>query len=360
MRAVFGVEVRATKYSIWTLAAVLVALSSVLTPLAAAPVTYGLALADEPSAAEESDQQKQDLANGTPTATSPGDIRPEGAAITWTSTGRANIEDTYDLIVARQGAVDESEVLTSDIVMTQTGLTQTRQDISSLGAGTYHWQVRSCAAGTFCKQWSKVYAVNVDGTAPGIPTAQVASSQYDRLVSMNGLAEAGSGVTVRVGETTCAAVADSAGAWSCAFTEEMDYGNYEAAVTAADKAGNVSLPFELAFGVKELFVAPPIKAEEIPTVLEVVPVSTAVENKVFKQPLSVIDAVNMGEELDEPEGNVLGAVHPLSTEGGVVQASESGWQVLGMPWFMWAGMAGILSAGWFVSSGRMSRSFSLS
>jgi hypothetical protein len=361
MRAVFGIWVRSTKNSIRALAAMLLTLSAVLAPLAAAPATYAEGPDADIPASEESDQQKLELANGNPTATSAADVKLEGATISWTPTGIGDIQDTYELVVARQNRAEGSNTLTQEIVMSQVGLTEAKQDVAALGEGTFYWQVRSCVVNAACKEWSEAYAVNIDGAAPDAPIATVSSGQYDRTVSLSGTAEANGKVTAQVGEATCRAAVDTTGAWNCTLPGEMEFGDYEALVTAFDDVGNASQAFTLAFSVKELFVAPPIKAEELPAVLEVVPVSTVAENKVFKQPISVIDSVNMGQDISEPAGSVLGAaVHPLSTEGGIVQPSESGWQVFGMPWFMWAGVGGILSAGWFVYSGRSLRSFSFS
>jgi hypothetical protein len=358
----FSSGVRTMKGFIRPFAAMFVVLSTVATPIAFAPLTLAKPLdieIPETTQNEEADEQKVALVSGTPTATSPSDMRAEAAKLGWTPTGTGEIEDTYELIIATKGLDEDSTKLKDDIVMTQAGLTVAEQDIAALGEGTYYWQVRSCLAAAACKEWSEVYTVRVDGSAPGLPTAALKSGEHDQMVTVGGLAETDAKVVVQVGERTCETIADSTGAWSCAFAEDMKFGDYEATVTAYDKAGNASPPYEFTFSVNELFVAAPITVEELPPVLEVVPLSTVVENKVFKQPISVIDSVNMGEEITGPEESVLGAVHPLSVEGGVVQSSESGWQVLGMPWYMWAGIGGMLTAGWAAFSGRSLRLASL-
>lgn len=337
-----------------------VALSAIAFPFAISSPSY--AESPEPSSepGDDSDQQELKLTDGAPTSTSPADIRLEDGKITWTPTGVAGLEDTYEVMVARKNLAEGSDRLSEEIVMSPTGLTKAELDLAPLGEGTYYWQVRSCTGGSACKDWSAVYTVNVDGTAPGAPTAEVVSGQYDQTVILRGSAEADGRVTIRIGEHACEATVAHDSAWTCTFAEGVEFGDYEAQVVAFDKAGNPSLPFLMELSVKELFVAPPITAEELPAVLEIVPVSAAVENKVFKQPISAIDSVNLGNDTTEPIESVLGVAHPLSTEGGIVQSSENGWQLLGVPWFLWAGIGGMLSAGWFMYAGRPSRPFALS
>lgn len=354
MRAVFSNGVRTRDFA-GLFAAMLLALSALSSPLAAVQAADTEPTTSEVISTDETDEQKVALTSGTPTATSPEDLRLENAKLTWTPTGTGEIEDTYEVTVATKGLAEDSSRLKEDISMSQAGVTKAEQDISSLGEGTYYWQVRSCLAGAACKDWSDVYTVRIDGTAPKPPTATLKSDEYDRSVVMGGMAEPEGRVVIQVEELTCEATVDSDGAWNCTFPDDMEFGDYDATATIYDKAGNASEPLEFAFSVKELFVAAPITVEELPPALEVVPVSVVVENKVFKQPISVIDVVNMGEDISGPEESVLGAVSPLSTEGGVVQASESGWQVLGMPWYLWAGVGGMLSAGWAVYSGRSLR-----
>jgi hypothetical protein len=83
----------------------------------------------------------------------------------------------------------------------------------------------------------------------------------------------------------------------------------------------------------------------LPPVLNIVPVDETPENKVFQQPeTAAIDVVNTSADKTDSHAAL---VKPLSTDGGIVQSSENGWQVFGLPWFMWVGSAaGIAGACW--------------
>jgi hypothetical protein len=90
--------------------------------------------------------------------------------------------------------------------------------------------------------------------------------------------------------------------------------------------------------------------EALPPVLDTVPVDETPENKTVQQPTTaVIDTVNIAANTTPVEADDVAApvVKPLSTEGGIVQSSENGWQIFGLPWFLWAGSAaGITGAVW--------------
>ncbi len=343
-----------------SLIAVLTALSplSALTSgVQAVPVNADELLNTESSTpldADTPDPQQLQLATGTPTSTTASDIRLQEAKLTWTPTGMNDTQDSYDVVIAQSGEVNDVGMLTAEPALSGNNLLTAEFDVSTLNEGVYYWQVTSCAIAEACNPWSQVWMVNIDGTAPAQPIAAVTSGMYDKKVVITGSAEVGSKLTVVVQDRLCEAVVMDDGMWTCAFEDEFDYGVYEATVTSTDRAGNQSV-LTLPFSVKELFVAPQITQEELPPVLEVVPIDETVESTVLRQPTSSLD-VNMGEELAATRERPA-LIVPLSTDGGLVQSSENGWQVLGMPWFLWAGLGGMLSAGWLVSSGRLTRAY---
>lgn len=325
------------------------------------------------SAAAESDQkpvdgqqtttvQPQDpaaptpLQTGKPNSTTATDVKSVNAFLTWTPTGVNEVQDVYNVRVATDPTVDlaTGQLTTGIVKSSEAPLTTAQFDVTDLPEGTYYWQVESCSAAAplICNGWSDVWALKVDNTAPVDPTIEYTGKPYSQTVSFAGTAEAAASVTISAGadDKTCVTTAAADGSWSCTFTDEFAYGDYTANVTAADKAGNQSAVIPLDFSVKELFVAPVIAMEALPPVLDIVPVDTTPENKTIEQPqIAKIDAVNMSPDTTPPVPPATDAptIKPLSTDGGVIQSSENGWQIFGLPWFIWLGSgAGIASAMW--------------
>ncbi|MES2876398.1 MAG: Ig-like domain-containing protein [Patescibacteria group bacterium] len=308
---------------------------------------------DEPTS-DQSELTTPELTQGPPRSTTAVHLNSAGAKLAWTPTGVGEVQDTYEVTLTNINEVDDRGKLTSEALVSATALAPPEYSIEGMADGTYYWQVRSCTNAAPCGDWSEVWRLAVDSVAPGVPIAAVTSGQHDRTVTMTGAAESGLKVVAIVDESVCETSAAADGMWSCTFASEFGYGTYQASVTVHDEAGNASGEALVPFKVKELFVAPLITKEELPPVLQVAVVDETLENKVFKQPISVADSAT-------PE--VLSAVNegsatftPLSTEGGLVHSSDSGWQLLGMPWFLWAGLGGLVSAGWLASSGRLTRS----
>ncbi len=307
--------------------------------------------ADMPDLELAAPEQLQ-LSPGTPASTTPTDLKPQGAKLTWTATGNGQTQDTYDVRVTRTSETDGANNLTGEMVAHAEALASAEFTVDGLPEGPYFWQVRSCAIEQACNAWSAVYPLTLDGTAPWAPIAAVTSGQYDQTVVITGTAEAFSTISVTAENHACTTQAGSDGVWTCSFEDEFDYGVYVAAVVSSDKAGNqATMQFE--FKVKELFVAPPIATEELPPVLEIAPAGTTPENKVYQQPISIIDSVNSGEVLVDDEQTAPEAL--LTTDGGIVQSSENGWQVFGMPWFVWLGSLGSMFAGWWAMGWPMPR-----
>lgn len=322
-------------------AAATLSLHKTLTPTAAAEADI------DPVMEEQTELEPLTFTAGTPASTTPSDVKPTDAILKWTATGTGTQEDTYDVRLAASNEVDIDTGELTTPVHSENGLTVPQYDATALALaeGAYYWQVRSCGLIT-CNDWSPVWSLIVDGTAPAEPTAAVTSDAYDQTVILAGSAEAGSTVHVTVGDLNCTTMTLEDGTWNCQFSDEFEFGDYAALIKTTDKAGNESTVLMLEFAVKELFVAPQITAEELPIALEIVPVDETPENKVFKQPVtSVIDVVNTGntDELNQPKATVA----PLSTDGGIVQSSENGWQVLGLPWFIWLGSMAGITGGWW-------------
>jgi hypothetical protein len=323
--------------------------------LLAAVASFGLQKSLSPAASAEadpslaptapsSDALMPQLVSGPPTSTTKTDIAPDNAILTWTPTGTNGQQDTYEVQIA-----DSLDPATGQPVdsISHSKLTVASYDARPLNEGTYYWKVRSCGQIT-CGDWSSMSTLNVDATAPVAPTAKLTSNQYDQNASFAGTAEAGSVIAVKVaGATTCTTTVAPDGTWSCEATPSLDYGDYTASVTATDTAGNVSPETALDFSVKELFVAPQITQAELPATLEVVTIDSQSENKVLDQPMSSADAVSMGASKSADSTTRSQPTTPLSTDGGLLQSSQAGWQVLGLPWFMWVGgMTGIGGAWW--------------
>lgn len=296
------------------------------------------------------------LSSGVPQSTTPTTLKQQGAKLTWTPTGTAGIQDTYEVIVTDDLAEDSEQA--PEQRLSGTDLTVAEFDVSSLAEGAYRWQVRSCTADSVCSGWSQPATFTLDGTAPGKPIAGVTSGQYDMVVRFTGSTEASSKVVVTVNDRTCVASADTIGVWTCEFDTSFAYGDYEASIVASDKVGNTSEASLVLFAVKELFVAQPITVKELPETLEIVPVDTKAENEVFKQPVAVVDIVNKGiaeasQKADTP--GVTAVIPAITTDGGIVKASESGWQLIGLPWFVWLAGIGSVLAGWRAIGGPMPR-----
>lgn len=343
MRIARGNRIRSTWQSIRLFSMVLAATAALLS--LHKNLQYIAAAEPESDPALETQPELPTFTPGTPSPLTPGDVKPSDATLKWTSTGVGTLEDTYDIRITQTPEVDEEtgELLTPTAVADD--LTAAQFDATTFGEGMYYWQVRSCGV-LSCNGWSSAWTLAIDATAP-VPTVEVTSSDYSRTVSLAGTAEASSRVDVTVGESTCTTTADNVGNWSCLFDEEFDYGEYTLSAVATDKVGNVSAATNLEFAVKELFVAPLITTEELPATLDIVPADETPENNVFKQPVtSVIDVVNTGST-EETEQIATGPA-VLSTDGGIVQSSESGWQVLGLPWFIWLGSVAGITGGWWM------------
>ncbi len=295
------------------------------------------------------------LIDGEPQPTSMQQLRRDNATLTWTPTGTGQDQDTYDVRVGTSGETDPVTKELKTAPWFASGLSDARFDMTPHPAGTYYWQVKSCDQLLLCGEWSEVWTMTIDDVVPLNPTAEVTSDMYDTTLSLAGTGEAGTTIVIAVGTITVEAVVAADGTWTATFDQPFDFGTYEAVVKSVDVALNESPVTLLSFGVKELFVAPQITVDELPVALAIVPVDETHENLVFKQPTtSVIDVANTGDEREDNEAAAISM--PLSTEGGIVQSSQDGWRLLGVPWFLWAGIGGMLSASWLVSSGRLSRS----
>jgi len=291
------------------------------------------------------------LQTGEPQSTTAAETKPADTILRWTPTGVGDVQDMYDIRVATDPTVDPAKgELTTAMVKTVDGLVSAEFDARDLPEGVYYWQVRSCSAAlpSACHDWSAVWTLRVDATVPVAPTVEFTSETYSQTVSFAGTAEAATTVSVTVGDKTCTATAGENGAWSCTFDGDFEYGDYTATVRTADTAKNVSPDVLLDFNVKELFVAPVITQAELPPVLDIVPVDETPENKVEQKPVTaVIDVVNTGTATDQDISTPTVAIKPLSTDGGIIQSSENGWQIFGLPWFLWAGSgAGLAGAFW--------------
>lgn len=291
------------------------------------------------------------LQTGEPQSTTAAETKPADTILRWTPTGVGDIQDTYDIRVATDPTVEPAKAeLTTGVVKTADRLALAEFDARDLPEGLYYWQVRSCSAAlpSACHDWSAVWTLRVDATVPAAPTVEFTSEPYSQTVSFAGTAEAATTVTVIVGDKTCIAIVGEDGTWSCTFEGDFEHGDYAATVRTSDTAGNASLDVSLDFSVKELFVAPVITQAELPPVLDIIPVDETPENKVEQKPVTaVIDVVNTGTTAEQDALTPAVAIQPLSTDGGIIQSSENGWQILGLPWFLWAGSgAGIAGAFW--------------
>jgi hypothetical protein len=284
----------------------------------------------------------------TPQSTTPIDTKPADTILRWTPTGTGDVQDAYNVRVAMDSTIDPlSHELTTNVQKNPNGLTAAELDATDLPEGTYFWQVQSCSTTVpaTCNAWSEVWTLQVDATPPLEPTARFTSEMYSQTVSFAGTAEAATAVSVIVGDKTCTTTALEDGTWSCTFAGTFDYGDYTASIKAADKAGNESPSVMQDFSVKELFVAPVIAPEELPPVLNIVPVDETPKNTVLQQKdAATIDVVN---PTNDKTILVEAPVKPLSTDGGIVQSSKNGWQVFGLPWFMWAGGGAGLAGAWW-------------
>lgn len=296
------------------------------------------------------------LQTGKPQSTTPTDVKSSAAMLTWTPTGAQDVQDTYNVRIATDATPDPlTGQLSTDVVKTSdVPLTSATFDATDLPEGTYYWQVESCAAAAplLCNGWSDVWTLHVDNTPPADPTAEYTSERYSQTVSFAGAAEALATVAVNANDKSCTATAAADGTWSCTFPDEFAYGDYTATVTATDKAGNQSTAVPIDFSVKELFVAPVISVEALPPVLDVVPVDPTPENQTVQPPqIAKIDTVHMAPitttAIMPAVDDAPVTVKPLSTDGGIIQSSENGWQIFGLPWFLWiGGGAGIAGAMW--------------
>ena len=323
-----------------------------------APSSFSAALEPDtqPSQLPDSSQEAPtvQLIDSSPQATSSEHLRAD-SRLAWTPTGTGEIQDRYSIVVARSAQVDGTGRLTDEVIITESNIESAYRDVTPLAEGQYYWQVQACPVQGDCRAWPQPWRVSIDLTVPVAPIAAVTSGLYDKTVEVSGSAEPGSTVQVSANGKECVTTVTENGTWECTFAEPFEYGEYDGQVTSSDAAGNAST-LALPFSVKELFVATQITQEELPAVLEVVPIDETFENQVLKQPISVADVTDTDVRNDET--NVVAEVRPLSVDGGLVQSSDTGWQVLGVPWFLWAGIGGVVSAGWFMSSGRLSRSFS--
>lgn len=297
----------------------------------------------------ESNQDTPQFIAGPPTSRTAATINPTKAILAWSATGEGTTQDTYVLRIAT--TLDEKQHQLVNPIE-HADLATTSFDASPLESDlTYYWQVRSCSVHLVCGDWSPVWSVTTDATAPAAPTAKQASGAHDQTLQLAGEAEPGSAVTMTVNDesaATCTANADTRGDWTCDFAAPLEYGDYTALVTATDAAGNVSSTSTLDFNISELFVAPQITAAELPSPLEITTINPQLtENKVFERPATtVIDTVNMGAAT-MPTNDTAPPSVPFSTEGGLIQSSDQGWRVLGLPWFVWLGGAGSLGGVWW-------------
>jgi hypothetical protein len=345
VRITRGNHLKTAWQSVRLLCMVLAALAATVSLHKALSQTAAAEPVTEPGIEESTEAEPLSFNPGAPSSTTPSDLTPTNTILTWTATGSGTQQDTYDVRTAPSDVMNESGELMDTNVTTWDGLTEPRLDVTTSPEGPLFWQVRSCGMLTGCSDWTDPWRLMIDGTAPASPTASVTSNEFSRTVIIAGESEPASRVVVTVGELSCVGVSDGQGNWSCEFADEMAYGDYTANVSASDLAGNISAETTLDFSVNELFVAPQITPEELPAVLEIVPVDESPQNNVFKQPVtSVIDVMNAGQA--ESETTDVGTA-VLSAHDGIIESTESGWHVLGLPWFVWLGSAASMTAGWW-------------
>lgn len=277
--------------------------------------------------------------------TSPEVMKAAGAMLTWTPTGSGETQDTYSIRIAESSETDEKTNELKTPLLQADNLTAAQYDVSTLADGVYYWQVRSCGLVGLCKDWTYVWTVTIDSVAPGVPSGEVTSGAYDKMVVFAGEAEPGTRVSITVeGDASCTTTADAQSVWECRFTSEFKYGSYAAEIVSADAADNISEILTVNFSVSELFVAPQITTNELPQTLEVVPIVPPVSiTKTNDVPVPIATESTF-IPIDRPVAQPKSA-ESLSTDGGVVQSSENGWQIFGLPWFVWlVGGAGIGTA----------------
>jgi outer membrane protein OmpA-like peptidoglycan-associated protein len=116
----------------------------------------------------------------------------------------------------------------------------------ALADGAYLFQARVSDASSHSSEPSVARAVVIDTTAPSAPVLeQPATPTRKHQPVLGGTAEAGASVTITdaaSGATVCAATASAAGAFHCSPGSALPLGDYHVTATAADEAGNVSLP----------------------------------------------------------------------------------------------------------------------
>ena len=361
MRTARGNHLKAVTYSadriVSVLLLVLIVISSISFQFAlaarASALPVDVPVPESPDSSPDSTEPAPEpvvLRDDTPQATSAAELMPAAAFLTWTPTGTGETEDLYDIKISASDAVNDAGELSGESAVQASGLTTARFDATTLAEGTYYWQVKACPTVGICRDWSVAWKVTIDGTAPEVPQGLATSDMYESTVTFAGLATPGVNVTVTADEQSCEALSDDTGDWACALPESVGYGSYDASITARDAAGNVSVPFVVPFVVKELFVAAPIAEEELPETLKIVPVDETPVSAAVSQPVYSVDTVNMATPtiVTEVAADPPRALQPLSTDGGIVQSSEAGWYVLGMPWFVWAGSVGGLASAWWV------------
>ena len=334
---------------------VVIAAAFVISPIFVPGASSALSLstpnsstAEQDNPSDEVDKQNPDelqLSSGIPMSTTPSYLKPENAKLTWTPTGSDGIQDAYDISVSTSAEIQPSGAFSGEVIRSGMFEQSAEFPISGLIDATYYWQVRSCSVVAGCSDWSHSYPITIDSMAPGAPSANIISGQYEKVAIFTGTADVGSKVIANIGKNVCQSNVIEDGSWKCEFSNSITYGPHTATVVSSDEAGNISQPVNVEFTVKELFVSSKIAEAELPQVLNIVPINDTPENAVFKQPITVVDTVNDGIVTQEEALNES-SVPVMSTDGGIVRATENGWQVVGLPWFVWLGGISGALAGW--------------
>lgn len=275
------------------------------------------------------------------TPSSASEMQSEDAVLTWKYESTPAV--TFDIRVSKTDLRDDTGQLTN-AAQQQDGLSELRYVLGSVEETTYYWQVRPCENG-ICADWSTVWQVTIDNTAPTELTVRLDSEPTETTVRLAGSTEPYAEVSIRIDDTTCRTLADSEGAWNCEFDDQFTYGSYSAVATATDAAGNTSTLTELAFTLHEQFIAEQITEELLPETLEIGVIEQTLDKDVVTR--EVPERMSVHTVKDSLEAKPQ---QQASSSVDILETSEEGWKVLGVPWFYWLGGAGGMMGGWWTAA----------
>ncbi len=111
-------------------------------------------------------------APNVPTLVSPANgafVKPGGLILDWSDVTDPSLPVTYYYQSSYSSAVGAGNGFVSPIYNKNTG-TASQIDASGSSDHLYYWQVRACDSVGNCSNWSGPWAVNIDSTAPAVPT----------------------------------------------------------------------------------------------------------------------------------------------------------------------------------------------